>query len=205
MPLVNAFIRVLFDMQNSIHFIEVTFKWMCSIEPVIIVHNSSMPDQANTHCQWNESRLSIPSLSMTFVKVKVRSSFLKIWSVCRLHSAYIEFHVHQRISLAEVIFIFLSCMYSVGLVHPIFFLSDKCFTSEMWLMHLMCEIWIKSEHIKTRLDFVAHGKRLQRSCTELCPRICKPLSLEVCWRFLSHYHVVCTRQQYIVVNICTMQ
>lgn len=150
MPLVNAFIRVLFDMQNSIHFIEVTFKWMCSIEPVIIVHNSSMPDQANTHCQWNESRLSIPSLSMTFVKVKVRSSFLKIWSVCRLHSAYIEFHVHQRISLAEVIFIFLSCMYSVGLVHPIFFLSDKCFTSKMWLMHLMCEIWIKSEHIKTR-------------------------------------------------------
>lgn len=50
MPLVNAFIRVLFDMQNSIHFIEVTFKWMCNIESVIIVHNSSMPDQANTHC-----------------------------------------------------------------------------------------------------------------------------------------------------------
>lgn len=150
MPLVNAFIGFVFDMQNSIHFIEVNFKSMGNIEPVIKVHNSSMPDQANTHCQWNESRLSIPSLSMTFVKVKVRSSFLKIWSVCRLHSAYIEFHVHQRISLAEVIFIFLSCMYSAGLVHPIFFLSDKCFTSEMWLMHLMCEIWIKSEHIKTR-------------------------------------------------------
>lgn len=50
MPLVNAFIGVLFDMQNSIHFIEVTFKWMRNIEPVIIVHNSSMPDQANTQC-----------------------------------------------------------------------------------------------------------------------------------------------------------
>lgn len=50
MPLVNAFIGFVFDMQNSIYFIEVNFKSMGNIEPVIKVHNSSMPDQANTHC-----------------------------------------------------------------------------------------------------------------------------------------------------------
>lgn len=51
-------------------------------------------------------------------------------------------------------------MYSVGLVYLIFFLFDKCFILEMWFMYLMCEIWIKFEYIKIRLDFVVYGKRL---------------------------------------------